>query len=154
MSSPSPTSTTPPQSTPPAVSSRPLPGWALPAFRWLTVANAVLIVVQAFLASQGFWGSERSLVTGHGHLGNLVFLLVAAQGVLAMLLVTGGLMPRPVVLLAGLTVVLVVAQIGLGYSTRNDFSITAWHVTNGVLLMGISAVLATTAWTRQPSAER
>jgi len=148
MSSPSPTST------PPAASPRPLPGWALPAFRWLTVANAVLIVVQAFLASQGFWGSERSLVTGHGHLGNLVFLLVVAQGVLAMLLVTGGQMPRPVLLLAGLTVVLVVVQIGLGYSTRNDFSITAWHVTNGVLLMGISAVLATTAWTRQPSADR
>ncbi|MGC4106732.1 MAG: hypothetical protein QM753_10340 [Thermomicrobiales bacterium] len=108
--------------TPPASQ---LPGWALPAFQWLTVVNAILIVVQAFLASQGFWNNERSLITGHGQLGNAVFLLVVIQGVLAVMLVNGGVMPRPVMLLAGLSVVLIVAQIGLGYSTRNDFTITA-----------------------------
>lgn len=142
--------TSPSDSTPPAAAPRPLPGWTVPAFRWLTVVNAVLIVVQAFLASQGVWGGERSLVTGHGHLGNLVFLLVVAQGVLAMLLANARRMPRAVMLLAGLSVVLVVAQIGLGYSTRDDIRLTAWHVTNGVLLMGIAAAIAAIAWTRQP----
>ncbi|MGC4189951.1 MAG: hypothetical protein QM589_01790 [Thermomicrobiales bacterium] len=128
--------------------SRPLPEWALPAFRWLTVVNAVLIVVQAFLASQGFWGGEHGLITGHGQLGNLVFLLVVAQGVLAVMLANAGAMPRGVLVLAGLAVVLVVVQIALGYATRDDFKITAWHVTNGVLLMGIAAALAAIAWTR------
>ena len=142
MSSPTPA--------PSAPAHRQVPGWALPAFRWLTVVNTVLIVVQAFLASQGFWGGDRSLVTGHGQLGNAVFLLIVIQGVLAVMLANGGVMPRAVMLMAGLAVVLVVAQIGLGYSTRNDFTITAWHVTNGVLLMGISAALSAIAWTYRP----
>lgn len=149
MSNPAPTpATASPQSQQPP--SRPAPGWALPAFQWLTVINAVLMVVQAFLASEGVFGGERNLVTGHGHLGNLVFLLVVAQAVLAFVLANAGRLPRMAVTIAAVIVLLTVAQIGLGYSTRNDVSLAAWHIPNGVLLMGGMAVLATMAWTRRP----
>ncbi|MGN6030225.1 MAG: hypothetical protein ACTHQE_01040 [Thermomicrobiales bacterium] len=131
---------------------RQAPGWALPAFQWLTIVNAVLMVVQAFLASEGVFGGERNLVTGHGHLGNLVFLLVVAQAVLAFVLANAGRLPRMAVTIAAVIVLLTVAQIGLGYSTRNDVGLAAWHIPNGVLLMGGMAVLATMAWTRRPEA--
>ncbi|MGB3329771.1 MAG: hypothetical protein WBA46_12500, partial [Thermomicrobiales bacterium] len=80
--------------TPTPTSTRETPAWALPVFRWLTVANAVLIVVQAFLASQGIWDGQRGLITGHGQLGNRIFLLVVAQGVLGVMLANGGVLPR------------------------------------------------------------
>lgn len=139
MSSSMPSPTTP--------STRQSPTWMLPVFRWLTVVNAVLIVVQAFLASQGIWDGKPDLIKGHGQLGNLIILLVVVQAVLGVMLANGGVLPRSVMLLAGLVVVLVVIQLGLGYSTRDDIKMTIWHVTNGVLLMGVSAVLATIAWT-------
>jgi len=134
-----------------ASSSRNLPGWVLPVFQWLTVVNAVLIVLQAFLAGEGVFGGERGLVTGHGHLGNAVFALVVIQGVLAFMLAQRGMLSRAGMMLAGVVILLVFAQIGLGYSTRNNIKITAYHMANGVLLMGTLAALAAIAWTRPAS---
>lgn len=132
-------------------SSRQLPAWVPTAFQWLAVVNAVLMVAQAFLASEGLWGGSRTFLTGHQHLGNAVFALVAIQGVLAFVLASSGQLPRGMMLLGGLTIVLVVAQIGLGYSTRSDIKLTVYHVTNGVLLMGVLAAMAAVAWMRTPA---
>jgi len=58
---------------------------------------------------------------------------------------------RSIVALNVLLVLLVAAQIGLGYSTRNNVPLVAWHIPNGVLLMGTCTVLAPLAWSRKAS---
>ena len=49
-------------------------GGMLTGYRWLAIANALGILVQAVLASQGVFAGHRDLITGHGQLGNLLNL--------------------------------------------------------------------------------
>lgn len=130
------------------------PTWLAPAFRWLTVVNALLIVVQAFLASDSVWGGNPDMRSVHGGVGNLVFLTMVVQVVAAFLLSKDGQLPRIAMIVAAIVAVLVFAQIGLGYSTRDNFKLTTYHVTNGVLLMGLSGMLISMAWTRASGASR
>lgn len=122
----------------------------LPAvYRWLTVVFALLIVLQAWLASQGAFNGEEWMVTGHGHLANGMFLLVIVQTVLSWVLLNRGLVTWREVGLNVALVALTVTQIGLGYSTRNGelwSTAVSLHIPNGVLLMGVSTVAAVLAW--------
>jgi hypothetical protein len=119
--------------------------------RWLATAVSALIVVMAFLAGQGLFEGESSLITGHGHLGNGIFALAAIQVVLGYLAFQKALIGRNHLLLIGLIIVLLFAQIGLGYagSRNGNMSAVAWHLPNGVLLMGTSTVNAVQLWARQ-----
>jgi hypothetical protein len=124
-------------------------GALLPAYRWLATLFAALIVVQAWLGSNGAFQSEEWMVTGHGHLANGMFLLAIIQVVLAWILTNRGVLAMRDVVFNAVLVALTVTQIGLGYSTRdgeNWATTVSLHIPNGVLLMGLSTVVAVMAW--------
>lgn len=123
-------------------------GGMLTGYRWLAIVNVLGIMVQAVLASQGIFAGHRDLITGHGQFGNLLFLLVIVQAFLAFRLAAAKVFPTWIVVFNAVQVILLVAQIGLGYSTRDDTSLVAWHIPNGVLLMGTCTALAALAWVR------
>lgn len=103
--------------------------WSVPA----------LIVVQAGMVAQTLYGPD-SLIALHGSTGNLTFVLAVVTLTLAWRLRRSG----PALLLAFATVVLLFAQIGLGYlGHRTGITIASVvHVTLGVLVMGVSAAAA------------
>lgn len=143
------------QHSPAAASASPTSGTTmLTALRWIATVIAVGIVVQALLASQGFYEGRPGLITGHGHLGNTLFLLAAIQTVIAFTAAARGLVGRSVVVLAVLVTLLVIAQIGLGYTGRTEATAMAWHLPNGVLLMGLSTMLAGTLWNGNTGVDR
>lgn len=127
----------------------PDPGIALPAYRWLASLFVVLVLVQGYLGSNGAFNAEEWMITGHSHLGNSMFLLIIIQTVMSWLLFTRKAITVKEVGLNVLLVLLTVAQIGLGYSTRDGgtwATAVSLHIPNGVLLMGISSVVAVMAW--------
>lgn len=103
--------------------------WAVP----------VLIVAQAAMVAQTLYGSG-SLIALHGSTGNLTFLLA----VVALALAWRARRSGPALLLGFTTVLLLFAQIGLGYlGHRNGIAIaSSVHVTLGVLVTGVSAAAA------------
>jgi hypothetical protein len=124
------------------------PGALLPAYRWLATLFAVLVVVQAFLGTRGYF-ADQDLINLHEMLANAMFLIAIGTAVLAYLLYTRGAATMRDVALNGVLVLLTVAQIGLGYSTRGEdnFATTvSLHVPNGVLMMGVSTAIAAMAW--------
>lgn len=117
-------------------------------FRWLSVALALGIVIMAALAGQGLWNGERGLITGHGHLGNALFVLAIAQFVIGVVLYQRKAISAAIMVLAFVMVVLLFAQAGLGYVGRENVEARAWHIPNGVLLMGIASFTTAFAWLR------
>lgn len=106
------------------------------------------MVLQAFLGTRGFF-SDPDLVNLHEMLANAMFLLVVIQTVLAWMLYSRSLVGIWVVVLNVALVLLTVGQTGLGYITRNADSFStaiSLHIPNGVLLMGVSTVIASMAW--------
>ncbi|MGI8482690.1 MAG: hypothetical protein ACR2OU_00320 [Thermomicrobiales bacterium] len=125
----------------------------LTVYKWLTLVTALAMLVQAVLGSQGsFYGGHRGLLTGHAQVGNTFFLLVVIQAYLSFQLSSGRHFPRWILGLNILLILLTVAQIGLGYSSRDNISLAAWHIPNGVLLMGTCTLLAVLAWFRTTTA--
>jgi hypothetical protein len=125
------------------------PEGILTGYRWLTALFAALVIVQAFLGMRGFVDAREGLVTMHEMLANTMFLLAVGQTVLAWLLYTKQVVTMRDLVLNGVLVLLTIAQIGLGYSASagdNFASLISLHVPNGVLMMGVSTVLAATAW--------
>ena len=114
----------------------------LALYRILTVISVGLVLVLAVIAGSsstlfGTWDIEV-----HGYVGNLVFLLAAVMVVLSFLTQTRGVVVGVAVAFAGLTFV----QIGLWYVGRETLEAAAWHVPNGVLLMGIATAHAALVW--------
>jgi hypothetical protein len=103
---------------------------------WLMPA---LIVVQAAMVGETMFGG-RSLIALHGSIGNLTFLLAAITLALAWSAKRSGL----ALLLTFTTVLLLFAQIGLGYLGHRTGLATASsvHVALGVLVTGVSAAAA------------
>lgn len=103
------------------------------AARAAALALPTLVFVQAVIAGRsnrlfGTW----DIVT-HGYVGNLAFLVAAVGLVLALI----GRQRRQVV--SGLAlVVLIVAQIGLGYVGRTNVEAAVWHIPNGVAIFGLA----------------
>ena len=82
-------------------------------------------------------GATSSLGAGievHGILGNIVFTLAVVMVVLSFLTQTRGVVVGHAVAFAALCF----AQIGLGYVGRETAEAAAWHIPNGVLLMGLA----------------
>lgn len=107
-------------------------------YRWLSILTAVLLLVQPILAGQFLFNGKNDYVDIHEMLGNVILLTAAGQLVLAFLARATygiGLVGHN----AGL-VVLVVAQIGLGYSGRDNTDSLAYHLPLGVLLFGMGCV--------------
>ena len=91
----------------------------------------VLILVQAFLAGRALFGGWS--ITVHGVVGNITFAFALATLVLAW---RAG--QRPATAVAAVLVVLISAQIGLGYSGRETMEAAAWHVPLGVTIFGLA----------------
>jgi hypothetical protein len=101
--------------------------------------SAALVLLQAFLAGRG-WFKNPDFIDIHEVVANVVFLVVLAQAVLAALVARRGQRGWAMFGMNAALVVLVVAQIGLGYAGRESGEAAAWHIPNGVLLFGLSIV--------------
>ncbi len=113
-----------------------------------TAIVALGVLIQAWLGSSGFFQNESNLTTGHGHLGNFLFLVAAIQAGLALYGAQKGIVSRMLVIASIVGLGLVVVQIGLGYSTRTSVDALTWHLPNGVLLMAVSTWSLVLAWSR------
>ena len=120
------------------------------ALRWISLIISALIVITALVIGQGFFGGAPGLITGHGHLGNLIFMLAAVQLALAFLGYQRGTIGRNHLLLNGFLIILLFAQIGLGYSGSRSGATGAlvWHLPVGVLAMGVSTLNSVLFWIR------
>jgi hypothetical protein len=112
-------------------------------YRWLTVATAALVLIQAVLAGRG-WFRDMDLIETHGVVGNLTFIVVIAQLIFAFAN-RQSLGSVPLLLSAALAV-LAIAQLGLGYGGRDSAEAAAWHIPNGVLIFGLAAAAVSQAW--------
>lgn len=107
-------------------------------YRWLSILTAILLLLQPILAGQFLYNGKHDYVDIHEMVGNVIFLTAAGQLVLAFLARRTygvGLVGHN----AGL-LVLVVAQIGLGYAGRDNTDQLAYHIPLGVLLFGMGCI--------------
>lgn len=118
--------------------------------RWLIVIFTVLMVVTAALAGNGIFksGSMGWLITGHQHIGNLLFVMAVLQLVLSYVLWTRKTVGTGIMVSSALVFLFTFGQIGLGYSTRSHMvDLVGWHIALGVALTAATSVMATQLWT-------
>ena len=116
--------------------------------RWLAVLSAGLVLVQAILIGQGLYPSlDQAMVALHGTLGSGSLLAVLALTVLVLLSARRGEVSGTVAGLSVLALLLVVAQLGLGYVGRKNGVAASIHIPNGVLIAGLLFALAATTFT-------
>ena len=115
---------------------------AVRSFRWVAALTALLVLVQAALAGRGLF-VDFDLIEVHGWVGNATFLVAAAQVALAVAGYGRRSLSRVELGLSALLLVLVVAQLGLGYAGRESAGAASWHVPNGVLIFGVATALLT-----------
>ena len=96
----------------------------------------VLILAQAFIAGRAIYGGWS--ITLHGVIGNVTFVIAVATLALAW---RAGI--RRATIMAAVLVVLLIAQIGLGYTGRETPEAAAWHVPLGVTVFGLAVYLLT-----------
>lgn len=114
------------------------------ALPYLAAATSALVLIQAVFAGRGLFINTDELNI-HGILGNISFVMALSQ--VGFVLLAGYRGPAKAALL-GMSVslvVLMVAQLGLGYSGRDGGQPAAWHVPNGVLIFGLTVGLASAA---------
>lgn len=112
--------------------------------RWfglLALAAAALIVVQAAMAGQWWFGENAGIIRVHGYVGNVTFLVALGLAAVAVVGLRRGALGRGDVALSLVLLALATAQIGLGYMGRESAGAAAWHVPNGVLLTALTGVL-------------
>ncbi len=100
---------------------------------------ALLILVQATLAGQ-FTYKEPSLKDVHAIVGNVLFMLALLQ--LALAWFTRDAWRYRMVIWSAILVLLIVAQIGLGYGSRDNVDSAAIHIPVGVFLFALSSIIA------------
>jgi len=118
-------------------------------YRILAGLSVVLVLILAVLAGR----SSRLFGTGnievHGFIGELLFAVAVVMVVLSFMTQTRGVVVGHAVAFAALCF----AQIGLGFVGRDTLEAAAWHIPNGVLLMGLAvAHLTLILPERSPSA--
>lgn len=106
----------------------------LTTYRVLAGLSVVLVFVMAVLAghSTRLFGSGDIGV--HGIIGEAVFAFAVVMVVLAFMTQTRGVVVGVAVAFAALCF----AQVGLGFVGRDTLGAAAWHIPNGVLLMGLA----------------
>lgn len=109
----------------------------LSALKPVSMAVALLVLIQAALA--GRWLIDADIIEIHGWIGNLSFLLALVDVVLVFMAGMHDRRMRNVLLGHGvLLVLLMTAQLGLGYAGRDSVAARAWHLPLGVLVFGIT----------------
>jgi hypothetical protein len=97
------------------------------------------VLVNAFIAGRSLIGEWDIVV--HGIIGNVVFVFAVAAVVIALIAKAA----RATIIATAVLAVLVFAQVGLGYSGRDSLDAMAWHIPNGVLIMGLAMWVAARA---------
>lgn len=113
------------------------------AFKVSCHVTTLLVLLQAALAGLFISREELGAKDQHEVMANVLFLAVAVQLVLAFLVRGWGqfrLMYWVAVMLA-----LVVAQVGLGYASKDHTLPEAVHIPLGVFIFGLSAIISTLA---------
>ncbi len=110
---------------------------ALRAFTVLTIIMAVLVLVQAALAGHFLNYAAGNLRTLHGTLGEIVFLLAIVQLVLVLVAGVRGRTRAALLSMSITLLVLVAAQVVLGYAGRDEALPASLHIPNGVLIFGL-----------------
>ena len=105
----------------------------------VSALNVVLVLIMAILGGRFF--VSPSIIDIHGYIGNFIFLLVVGFAGLLYMSKPGGPLGKVLLGLSLLTVVMVVGQIGLGYSTRTSIDALTFHIPLGVLIFGMSAAI-------------
>ncbi|MFV1989381.1 MAG: hypothetical protein ACC652_01415 [Acidimicrobiales bacterium] len=100
----------------------------------------VLVALQALIAGQHIFG-EWGIVM-HGVIGNVVFTIALVMAAVAIFKLDS----RTLVVVTVLMVILVSAQIGLGYSARESDSAAALHIPLGVATFGALTYQLLAAW--------
>jgi hypothetical protein len=111
--------------------------------RGVAALTAAIVLIQAALIGQALFLGDASRQRWHGWLGNASFVAAVALAGLVIISVRRGELPRFALALGYLVALLMVAQIGLGYSGRDGGWPAAIHVPNGVLIAGLLAALLT-----------
>ncbi|MFN8675037.1 MAG: hypothetical protein U0Z70_01540 [Thermomicrobiales bacterium] len=111
------------------------------AVRWISAITTLLVLLQAALIGQALYMGDMSLAAVHGWLGSGSFILAVLLVGAALLGVRSGELPRSVVIHGVIVVVLMVAQLGLGYMGRRGGFPAAIHIPNGVLIAALLAAL-------------
>lgn len=117
--------------------------------KWTISLFTILMVVTAALAGNGIFrsGTDAWLITGHMHLGNLLFVLAVAQLVACFMLYSRKVFGNGVMITSALVFLFTFGQIGLGYSTRSHMvALVGWHIALGVALTASTAILSTMLW--------
>ena len=113
------------------------------AVRWLSWITAALVLIQAMLIGQALYVNDMSTLALHGWLGSVSFLAAVVLAGLAFFSYRRGELSTTAVALGAVIVLLMIAQLGLGYSGRNGGWPAALHIPNGVLIAGLLFVLGT-----------
>lgn len=115
-------------------------------YNWLTVVIAFAVLLQAVLAGQGMFNSKPDLINGHATVGDILALVTIFTAGLTVYLRKLGLLSAGTVIRNLVTAVLMVVQLMIGYATRHGANAIAWHIPNGVLLMGLTTANMILAW--------
>jgi hypothetical protein len=113
--------------------------------RWfpnIAIAVGVCVFLQAILAGRG-WFIDYDLIKVHGYVGEITFVLTLLLLISAWLGRQAGLIGIVELGLTALLMVLLVAQLALGYSGRDSGTAASLHVPNAILITGITAALIT-----------
>lgn len=113
------------------------------AARWLAGITTVLVLTQAMLIGQNLLFGDPDKQVLHGWIGNVAFLVAISLAVAAGLGARRGEAPAVAAGLGVLAVLLMVAQLGLGYVGRRGGWPAALHIPNGVLIVAVLAALVT-----------
>jgi len=124
----------------PSPSSRPRGDVLTNALVWIAGIVVVGLPIQAFLASYGLFEGEPGFVSAHRVFGMILVLLIAIQVIIYALLVQRREVPAGALVGSIVVLVVYVAQLMLGFATRDDAGMAAWHIPLGVLLMGGSVM--------------
>ena len=114
--------------------------------RWVAGITTVLVLIQAMLIGQSLFLSDPGKQALHGWVGNVAFVAAIVLTVVAVLGARRGELPAVAIALGVLVVVLMVAQLGLGYVGRRGGWPAALHVPNGVLIVALLAALVTVSF--------
>jgi uncharacterized protein DUF6220 len=110
------------------------------ALRILAPLIAFAVFIQAIFAGQGLY-KDADQFDVHGIIGNVTFLLVLIQAALVWLAGFRGRNRSALLAMSLVLLLLVIAQLGLGYSGRDGGTAAALHVPNGVAIMGLSVAI-------------
>ena len=119
--------------------------------RWVAALTIAIVLIQAVLIGQALYIGDASRLALHGYLGNVSFLAAVVLAGLLIFASRRGEAPRAALALGALVAVLMIAQIGLGYSGRGGGWPAAIHIPNGVLIVGLLASLLTVTFVPRTS---